>query len=434
MNHIFSIARARSADTYDSKTDANPPVLVSANNASGGSGMTGGGIGSGSIVDVVNDFYWTYSKLQQARQEVPKIYLKELRLKTNALVSQLKYSYGVTADTINGVLQALPPELAATASGLFGKVDTAIRNVAAGIVPEAVDNNPIYDENPLLRPYRNLYITEPTGWEFIMPYFENFNNSQTNTFSQDPTNPYLGMLTKTAAGITDIASTVAMLRAPTQISFVEKSKFFNYNEEGDDITFMFPLINTGSVTYEDVVRNWELVFLLLYNNKPSRRDISIVEPPVLYQLEIPGVRFLPFCYVSQIAVDFQGSRRELDLDLAYSENLILESVAPNQEVFNIPGFSFNLTRNQLGSGLNNILGAFGNAAQMVRGFSTATNSKRIKAIIPDAYVIKITVKSLISDNKNFMFSMMKQNSLVTTSTVQGSDAADVNASFFSNIA
>jgi hypothetical protein len=78
MNHVFSISRARSADNYDPKTDANPPILISANNAPVGNGMRGTPSGYGDTVDIVNNFYWTYSKLQEARQEVPKIILKEL--------------------------------------------------------------------------------------------------------------------------------------------------------------------------------------------------------------------------------------------------------------------------------------------------------------------------------------------------------------------
>ena len=47
-------------------------------------------------INVVRDFYWTYSKLGEARQEVPRVILTERKLRTNALVSQLKYSLGET--------------------------------------------------------------------------------------------------------------------------------------------------------------------------------------------------------------------------------------------------------------------------------------------------------------------------------------------------
>ena len=50
-----------------------------------------------SLVNVVRDFYWTYSPVGDvARAEVPRIILTERKLRTNALISQLKYSLGQT--------------------------------------------------------------------------------------------------------------------------------------------------------------------------------------------------------------------------------------------------------------------------------------------------------------------------------------------------
>jgi len=404
MNHVFSVSRSRSYDGYDPNADSDPPILVSPTNT-----PLGGGQGKsittplGETVDVVNNFYWTYSKLNEARQEVPKIYLKELKLKANALVSQLKYSYGVTKEGVSAALNALPEEAKNSIVSLLGGAVSTAEDFVSSKFPSTVDNNPVYNKNPYLNPYKNLYITDPTGWEFIMPYFQDYNNMQNNSFSTDANNPFVGLLSKAAEGMTDIASTVSMLREPTKISFVEKSKFYNYSDEGEEFNFMFPLINTGSVTFEDVIRNWELIFLLLYNNKPSRKNLSIIEPPVLYQVEIPGVKFLPFCYISRISVDFQGSRRELDFNLSYIENLNLDESLP--------------IRSPSGGFLSNLLNRFGNGPSVVRGFVNSLTPRKIKAIIPDAYVVNITVKSLISESKNFMFSVLNNESLVSTKTL-----------------
>jgi len=406
MNHVFSVSRTRSFDGYDPSADAEPPILVSPNNT-----PTGGGQGRslatplGESVDVVSDFYWTYSKLQESRQEVPKIYLKELKLKANALVSQLKYSYGVTKEGVTAALNALPDEAKNSIISLLGGTVSKAEDYVQSKFPSTVDSNPVYSKNPYLNPYKNLYITEPTGWEFVMPYFQDYNNMQSNTFSTDASNPFVGILSKAAEGMTDIASTISMLREPTKISFVEKSKFYNYSDEGDEFSFMFPLINTGSVSFNDVIRNWELIFLLLYNNKPSRKNLSIIEPPVLYQVEIPGVKFLPFCYISRISVDFQGSRRELAFNLSYIENLNLDESLP--------------PKTPSGGFFNNLLNRFNNAPSVVRGFVNSQTPRNIKAIIPDAYVINITVKSLITESKNFMYSILNNESLVTTRTLAG---------------
>jgi len=265
------------------------------------------------------------------------------------------------------------------------------------------DNNDIYDNNPYLRPYRNLYITEPTGWQFVFPYFENYSGLQANAFSDDAPNPFLGILKKAAEGLTDLASTAAILRGPASISFVEKSKFYSYSTDGEDITFTFPLINTGSVSFEDVIRNWELLFLLLYNNKPARRNTALIDPPNIYQVEIPGVKFLPFCYVSSIAVEFQGTRRELTFDLSYIDNLNLESA--------LPTFQGGIG-NAVGGVIRNFLN---NKVTEVKGFFNQPIRKKMTTIIPDAYLVKVTLKSLIADSKNFMYSIINNQPLVTTS-------------------
>ena len=412
MDHVFSVSKSRAFEGFDPENDAEPPILVSPNNTPLGSGQ-GSSLSTplGNTVDVVRNFYWTYSKLGDARQEVPKIYLKELRLKTNALISQLKYSYGVTKETVQALVGEFPDAFKNQMTSFIGNTIEQGEDYLQKLLPQTVDTNPVYNKNPQLNPYKNLYITDPTGWEFVMPYFENYNNMQSNTFSQDANNPFVGLISQAAAGVTDIASAMSMLRSPTQISFVEKSKFYNYSEEGEEFTFMFPLINTGSVTFEDVVRNWELIFLLLYNNKPSRKNKSLIEPPVLYQVEIPGVKFLPFCYVSQMAVDFQGSRRELSFDLPYIENLNLDAAPPTRLP---PGSSI----------FNNLLNRAFNSVPQVRGFVNTSTPRRINAIIPDAYVIKITLKSLIAESKNFMYSILNQGSLVSTRTI-GDQAQEI---------
>jgi len=410
MNHVFSIARSRTVDSSNlSDAEVNPPLLVTPNVAQTGPGVADSNYTQGgTTVDIVSDFYWTYSKLKEARQEVPRIILTEKRLKANALISQLKYSFGVTKDTVTAAVNKLPENIKNDLNDFFKNAEekTGIGKKTSEFFNQfdaLQDNNDIYDNNPYLRPYRNLYITEPTGWQFVFPYFENYSGLQANAFSDDAPNPFLGILKKAAEGLTDLASTAAILRGPASISFVEKSKFYSYSTDGEDITFTFPLINTGSVSFEDVIRNWELLFLLLYNNKPARRNTALIDPPNIYQVEIPGVKFLPFCYVSSIAVEFQGTRRELTFDLSYIDNLNLESA--------LPTFQGGIG-NAVGGVIRNFLN---NKVTEVKGFFNQPIRKKMTTIIPDAYLVKVTLKSLIADSKNFMYSIINNQPLVTTS-------------------
>jgi len=437
MEHVFSINRSREfsqiGDTFGRDVDVTPPFLVSPNNtAYGSSTNSDGSIVNGSVVDVVNDFYWTYSKLRESRQEVPRVILTEKRQKVNSLISQLKYAFGnaftVAQDTLNQLSQNplakqflgnnVTNNLSNTSNAVGNAKQSATQFVET-TVPQIKDNNPIF-KNPLMKPYENLYITEDTGWKFILPYFDNYSSAQANVYSGDSNTNFSGIAKMAVDGLTDFTDIASTLTKPSDISFVEKAKLYNYSTEGEEVSFTFPLINTGSATFDDVVRNWELLFLLLYNNKPSRRSVSIVDPPVLYQLDIPGVKFLPFCYVSNIAVEFQGSRRELEFNLSFTDNL---------KVTNIP---FQLGEENNSNTLNNyntdqtfninapqrsLVDKFLPLPTFYKSeFFNNQTSRKIKTIVPDAYLIRITVKSLLAETKNFMYSLINTNPAVTTSS------------------
>jgi hypothetical protein len=275
-----------------------------------------------------------------------------------------------------------------------------------------------------MKPYENLYITEDTGWKFILPYFDNYSNAQANLYSGDSNNSFSGLIKTGIDGLNNFTDLASVIANPIDITFVEKAKLYNYSTEGEDITFTFPLINTGSATFDDVVRNWELLFLLLYNNKPSRRNVSVIDPPVLYQLDIPGSKFLPFCYISNIAVDFQGSRRELEFNLSYSDSLQLANIptqigeenTTNTQLNYATDNTFNINatpKDIIGESLRSAATAATTTFQ--NQFFNKQTSRKIKTIVPDAYLVRITVKSLLTETKNFMYSLINSNPVVTTS-------------------
>jgi len=164
-----------------------------------------------------------------------------------------------------------------------------------------------------------------------------------------------------------------LCKKPFGFSFQERAKFYNFPTEGEEISFTFPLINTGSASFDDVVRNWQLLFMLLYQNKPARLNRSIVEPPVIYQVEIPGQKFYPFCYVSSITVDFKGARRELKFQLPF-QNTVYNDSGRTEGTEKIP----------------------------IIDEQIQTENRAFTTIIPDAYMVKITLKSLLAETRNFM--------------------------------
>jgi len=366
------------------------PTLTRINDGSDATTATGRGIAAAvstsSYLDIVKDFYWTYSK-PESREEVPVIYLKEKRLKVNALVSQLKYSLGFAAQEASQAVGTLTsfgaslglPSLFLDVAGNVGRTVTGAAQTVSDAIQEllerggtAIDNNSTLATSPWLKPYQGLYITEPTNWEFLFPYFDDKFETQGNQFSSEGVTNAMAGVFQAAAGVTmEVAEIAGSINNPTNITYIERAKFFNFPTDGDEISFSFPLINTGSVNYSDVVNNWQLLFLLLYNNKPGRKSATQIDQPVIYEVEIPGVRFLPFCYIASIDIKFQGARRELPISIPYSEQQV--GISNTGSVVNVNSIS---------------------------------TYKTINTIIPDAYYVTITLKSMLGNTKNFMYHMI----------------------------
>jgi len=329
------------------------------------------------LVNVVRDFYWTYSPIgDESRAEVPRIILTEKQLKTNSLVAQLKYTLGQTQTNTANI------------ANNFGATGSCIANLIQGIgggnnassksSPSAItDENPTTKKSPFLAPYRELYITKDTGWVYYLPYFDNNQSTSTNTFSDTQAGTNTLGFGEAAASFLDKAASVAGTAAsPTQYTFIEKTKFYDYgSDSGEEITVEFPLINTGAADYDDVLRNWQFLYLLVYQNRPGKTGYNTVDQPVIYEVSVPGTKFFPYAYISNLTVEFVGSRRELTL--------------------NIPSVQ---------SGVN----ATGNA------ISSSTGTSSINAIIPDAYRVRISLKSLTANTRNFMAHMAQYTSPIQT--------------------
>jgi hypothetical protein len=343
------------------------------------------------MIDVINGFYWTSSQLS-SRQDVPAIILKEKRLKQNSLIAQLAY-YTVIAsgkggeaggrlanlfsnsksgtgavgqlfgNTIGNAITGAGQKILGAASnfgkGLMGSgVLQAITGKSAeGIVGSLTSE---FASSDVLTPYEGLYITEDTKFTYRMPYFENAANAVANAFGNDDKvltgSMGLGSMISGAAKLAEGAayalSTSMNIMEPG--IYIEKPQFYQFGAAGDSITFSFPLINTGWSTFEDVQRNWQLIYLLIYQNRPNRKTRDLIDPPCIYEVMIPGVKYMPYAFVSGLSVNFLGSRR-----------------------------SYYINAPTLGGG-----------------------TTKIQTIIPDAYLVNITLKGLIAESQNFLYHML----------------------------
>ena len=308
---------------------------------------------SNDYIDVVNDFQWTISP-KTSREDVPVVYLTEKRLIANSNISNIANSIFATVETgknlANSIGNTLSTPLNAAASTSVGArvaadgskvVDVAKSAVekflqsdvfqelskSASVVREFINNN--FDRpskfNSSLAPYDQLYATEPTGFNYKLPYFNDEFLSTNVSFNADNSPGLLGGLAGIAKDITEGISNIAGSLQPGV--YIERSKTFNMGDSGKAITVNFPLLNTKSL--EDIPKNWQLIFGLIYQNKPGRYTRSVIDVPVIYELLIPGMTYMPYCYVSSLAVSFVGSRRIMSLPIPSDKGGTINAIIPD---------------------------------------------------------------------------------------------------------
>ena len=322
------------------------------------------GGGASGVINVVNDFQWTTSPPGAVhRQEVPRILLREKRLKRNALISAASYylmsaagSTGRAGDFLAGggfgsIGQSISSATQQVFGGVAGGIASGISNLIGNF--ETLGSS-------VLAPYEGLYITEDTGFRYVFPYFNDTQTSFINSFQVNDAmlrdDTILGKARNTLRTVAESLARLTSFMEPGL--YIERPKFFGFKETGDTISFTFPLINTGWSTFDDVKINWQLAFLLAYQNNPNRRTREVIDPPMIYEVSIPGIKYIPYAYVKSLSVKFLGARRAYKLD--------------------VPG------------------------------------AGNISTIVPDAYVFEIVLEGLVADTKNFMYaSLTNKNDVVS---------------------
>jgi len=378
-------------------------------------------------INVINNFQWTTSP-QTSRMDTPSIQLIERKLMTNSLVAQALYNIAAIKDSTKQAgkaFEGLSPEMQTALKGvggailgnktvntaipdgsLFTKLVTALTSAGVGaLTPNSTiaaaagtftnfisqsiksisgpgQNATSSLNSTVLTPYEGLYITEPTKFIYTLPYFSDTQNRVVNAF-QDNDAVFEGSGESTATpaveGLTQaMLATRGFAQGLARTAFfgapgiyIEKPKYYNFNNLGEKISVRFPLVNTGWATPADVARNWQLLFMLTYQNRPNRKSRDLVDPSVLYEVNIPGIKYHPFAYVDSLIIRFRGARRQMTIT--------------------IPG---------------------------PNGSTTTVNT-----IIPDAYDVELSLQTLINESQNTLYSMLFEKNDLITVTQNGAGAA-----------
>ena len=353
------------------------PDLVGVGQSTQPGRSTGSTGGNSSIehVDVVNNFKWTQSP-KSSRDDVPVLMLREKKIQVNPQLNQIANNLFVAAEKLGRgkeMLKSLSPqELAKKINDnkVTAENELGTKLIAAGrAIGSAAES--MAAGSGILAPYENLYYTKDTGFVYSLPYMEESYKSVENMFGpggEGSNSQLLGMAGGLAKGIKDIARGFNIADPGT---YVEQPQLYNFGGRNKkSYTVNFPLINTNS--FNDVIRNWQLIFLLIYQNTPNRLTRDLIDPPCIYEANLDGTWYSKYAYVSKVSVDFVGATRKMSLPI------------PSEVT------------------------ADGDGTQSKRPFPVET-------IIPDIYKVSVTVQEIFSETQNMLYhSINQQNRKVTT--------------------
>ena len=235
-----------------------------------------------------------------------------------------------------------------------------------------------------LKSYLGIYLTKPTGFNYALPFFNETPLRAKNIWNNDS-----GFLSDSVKQPIDLAQktveeTAAFFNITQPGTFIEKPKYYQYSTEGESVTISFPLYNTIKKTDKlSYQQNYEFLWILAFQNKPFRTSFSRISPPKLYTLTIPGQIYMPYSYISNMEINFGGTRRNLPVIIP----------APCQ--------------------------ATGAADLKTVGDQGPTRSiiRTVEVAIPDVYTVTLTFTSLLADVANTMIDNGFTGSKIRTGTL-----------------
>jgi len=286
------------------------------------------------IVDVIRNFSWysggSTQMQENAIRKTPQIFLVEREQLLSSLVTQALYYANALKVGAEGVVgETKSPEeeslfrksidsvMGAVNDGINRGIKAALKGqvkTASGELSEGLDSALLTANK--LKSLIGIYLTKPTGYNYVLPYFENppsIQNSWSGTAEENAPD-FVSTVYREVAGFADSAASTVNLTQPGV--FIQKARSYKVNEQGQSITVKFPLFNTvkrgNDIPYQ---QNYELLWLLIYQNKPFKTSFTRVKPPKLYSVTIPGMVSMPYAEISRLEVDFIGTTRNKTVNI-----------------------------------------------------------------------------------------------------------------------
>ena len=350
-------------------------------------------------INVRDDHHWTESPIS-AKREIPVLNLKEMRILMNPMLNQLANNVFAFAGAA-GQAVAQVEQIYDRLTGQGFDFDTEAKKLEGGessandeqkkaekkkedqrkglaqlgnyVEDQAASLNEttVTDYANPMNPYSLLYTTKPTNFKYSFPYLEDRYIENNGMFGDEPQNAgsLVQGLSDAAAGATKLLQQLTLNKMFAPGRMIEEPKAFTFSGREKSYTVSFPLFNTKS--YQDIVRNWQFIYLLAYQNTPNRVNRDLIDPPCIYEAYIPGVWYSKYSALTNMTVDFIGARREMPIPIKFIDKA--DNATSEQSTWNM-----------------------------------LPSEKKIITVIPDAFQVTLTFTELFAETQNMKYQMMME--------------------------
>jgi len=290
------------------------------------------------VIDVLQMPWYAGNAASKSRlNKIPRGYIVERKQKLNSLLSGAMYYLGTilkdgkqqsskladlagekadegltkfsgagTTDVVKSLLGKIISKLPKDVLGIGGSFSDARNSIK-----KALTSDKSLLERNNLSSLIGIYLTEETGFKYALPYL-NGPMKYTSNWDDEGQGFASGLVNK-GMGVVDEMYNIINITQPGV--YIQKPKYFNFEQGGKSVSFNFPLLNTTTNDNAfDYKSNYELLWLLTYQNKPFKTTFARTTPGKIYTVEIPGVVSMPYAYISEMSIDFRGTVRQLPVD------------------------------------------------------------------------------------------------------------------------
>jgi hypothetical protein len=270
------------------------------------------------VIDVVNDFSWYAGPkaTSAALDKIPCVFLTEREQLLSSLISGALYYLNASAGAVKAIgesdfVKSILGKMSESSSDAFKAVGSAgkdfinsVQNIAGG----TADDRALLKQHNL-KSLEGIYFTKPTGFQYRLPMY---GSPSMGTGDWSDASGGADNILKTAIeGGQMIADNVMnMVNFAQPGVYIEKPKYFQ-GVKGREESVTFPLVNTvRRGTHSPVQQNYELLWLLAFQNKAYKTSFARTPPPKIYSVNVPGQFSMPYAFISGMDVKFMGTTRK----------------------------------------------------------------------------------------------------------------------------